>query len=292
MQVVREAAVMQAMALEKRRAGVRIGVVPTMGFLHEGHLSLVRIARAEAEWVVLTLFVNPVQFGPAEDLDRYPRAFERDCALCEAEGVDVVFAPGEAEMYATDHSVYVVEDVLARGLCGASRPGHFRGVLTVVAKLFNLTQPDVAVFGEKDAQQLRVIRRMVRDLNVPVRIVGGAILREADGVAMSSRNKNLDAASRARAPRLYQALRAAEGVWAAGERRVEALRAAVREGLGDLQPGAVDYLEIVDDETLEPLEGVAGEGAVLIALAVQFPGVRLIDNIRLDSFLDRTLDNR
>lgn len=280
MEVVRDAQVMQHMALSKRSEGVRIGVVPTMGFLHEGHLSLVRIAREQADWVVLTLFVNPTQFGPKEDLDRYPRDFERDCALCEAEGVDVVFAPEASVVYASDHTVYVVEDVLTKGLCGESRPGHFRGVLTVVAKLFNLTQPDVAVFGEKDAQQIRVIRRMVRDLNFAVRIVGGPILREADGLAMSSRNKNLDAKSREMAPRLYASLCAAKEAYADGERNTVALRQTVLNALGALAPGAVDYLELVDDETLAPL-GEQVEKPALIALAVQFPGVRLIDNIRL-----------
>jgi len=280
MDIVRNAGAMQALALAKRREGVRIGLVPTMGFLHEGHLSLVRTAREQTDWVVLTLFVNPTQFGPNEDLERYPRNFERDCALCEAEGVDVIFAPETPEVYTPDHSVYVVEDVLTKGLCGASRPGHFRGVLTVVAKLFNLTLPDVAVFGEKDAQQLRVIRRMVRDLNFPVEVVGSPIVREADGLAMSSRNKNLDPESRRMAPRLYKALCAARAAYTSGERHPAALRAKVLETLGDLTPGALDYLEIVEDESLEPLTGSA-EGPVLIALAVQFPGVRLIDNLRL-----------
>lgn len=280
MEVVRDPQVMQAMALRQRRGGLRIGVVPTMGFLHEGHLSLVRIARRESDWVVLTLFVNPTQFGPNEDLDRYPRNFERDCALCEAEGVDVVFAPDTGSVYSPDHTVYVVEDRLTRGLCGASRPGHFRGVLTVVAKLFNLTLPDVAVFGEKDAQQLRVIRRMVRDLNFPVRIVGGPILREEDGLAMSSRNKNLDPASRAAAPKLHVALGAAAAAFEQGERDPGALERVVRQILDDLGPGAIDYLEVVDDESLEPLRGPIVRPA-LIALAVQFPGVRLIDNRRL-----------
>jgi pantoate--beta-alanine ligase len=280
MEIVRDPQSMQAMALAKRREGIRIGVVPTMGFLHEGHLSLVRIARREAEWVVLTLFVNPTQFGPKEDLDRYPRNFERDCELCRAEGVDVVFAPDTSAVYEPDHTVYVVEDHLTRGLCGTSRPGHFRGVLTVVAKLFNLTLPDVAVFGEKDAQQIRVIRRMVRDLNFPVEIIGGPILREADGLAMSSRNKNLDPASRAAAPKLNQSLQAARDAYTAGERDPAALRNTVLQTLGDLTPGTLDYLELVDDETLQPLTRPLAR-PVLIALAVQFPGVRLIDNIRL-----------
>jgi len=280
MQIIRSAGEMQAWALARRGEGRRIGLVPTMGFLHEGHLSLVRIAKAQADLVVLTLFVNPTQFGPNEDLERYPRDFARDAALCEAEGVDVLFAPPNEEVYFADHSVYLTESQLSVGLCGGSRPVHFRGVLTVVAKLFLLTQPHVAVFGEKDAQQIRVIRRMVRDLNFPVEIVGGPIVREADGVAMSSRNKNLDAASRAVAPRLSQALFAARDAFAAGERDLESLRGRVLEVLGDLTPGALDYLELVDDETLMPVRGV-WQRPVLMALAVRFPGVRLIDNLTL-----------
>lgn len=278
MQLISDPLEMQALALAKRRQGVRIGVVPTMGFLHEGHLSLVRLARQHSDWVVLTLFVNPTQFGPHEDLDRYPRSLERDCTLCQAEGVDAVFAPESPSVYTPDHSVRVEEEQLSRGLCGASRPGHFSGVLTVVAKLFNLTQPDVAVFGEKDAQQLRVIRRMVRDLNMPVRILSGPIFREADGLAMSSRNQNLDEASRRKAPRIYQALCAARDAAAAGERNPAVLRQKVLDTLGDLAPGTVDYLELVDDETLVPPSNLL-TGPALMALAVQFPGVRLIDNI-------------
>lgn len=197
---------MQSRALTWKRAGTLTGLVPTMGFLHEGHLSLVRIARERSDNLVLSLFVNPTQFGPGEDLDRYPKAVERDLDLCRREGVDVVFLPEAGGMYADDSSVSVGETVLSRGLCGASRPQHFTGVLTVVAKLFNLCQPDLAVFGEKDAQQLRLIRRMVRDLNFPVDIVSGPILREEDGVAMSSRNSNLSPEARAQAPLLRQAL--------------------------------------------------------------------------------------
>lgn len=280
MEVIQTPVEMQARAQEARRAGRRIGVVPTMGYLHEGHLSLVRLAKSAADFVVVTLFVNPTQFGPNEDLARYPRNFERDRALCAAEGVDVLFAPETAAVYHPDHTVYVVEEALSAHLCGASRPGHFRGVLTVVAKLFNLTLPDVAVFGEKDAQQLRLIRRMTRDLNFPVEILPGPILREADGVAMSSRNKNLTPEDRQYAPRLHQSLRAAAAAFAAGERQVAALREAAMAVLRDLGPGELDYLEFLDDASLNPVEGRV-TAPVLAALAVRFPGARLIDNLTL-----------
>lgn len=277
MEICRTPKAMRDAAARMRAEGHSIALVPTMGYLHEGHLSLVRIARRRAERVVASLFVNPTQFGPGEDLHAYPRNFERDRALCEEEGVDALFAPGPGAMYAPDHSVYVVEDSLSKGLCGESRPGHFRGVLTVVLKLFNLVAPDVAVFGEKDAQQLRLIRRMARDLDVPVDIAGGPIVREADGVAMSSRNANLSPEARAQAPALNRALNAAREAARAGETRVDALRRRMEADLAAAPLGELDYLEFVDDETLEP----AGErlrGRILIALAVRFPGARLIDN--------------
>ena len=280
MKVIRTATEMQGWSQAARGAGKRIGVVPTMGDLHEGHLSLVRLAAASADVVVVTLFVNPTQFGPNEDLDRYPRNFERDRDLCAAEGVAVLFAPETTMVYHPDHTVYVVEDTLSARLCGVSRPGHFRGVLTVVAKLFNLTLPDVAVFGEKDAQQLRLIRRMTRDLNFPVEILPGPIVREADGVAMSSRNKNLTAEARVLAPRLQQSLRAVAAAFAAGEREVSVLRETALAVLGDLSPGALDYLDLLDDESLTPVSPRI-TAPVLVALAVHFPGARLIDNLTL-----------
>ncbi len=280
MEIVREREEMQRLALRWQSEGLRIALVPTMGFLHEGHLSLVRLARERGDRVVLSLFVNPTQFGPNEDLDRYPRDFERDRALCEAEGVDVLFAPKVGDMYDADHTVYVVEESLAMGLCGGSRPVHFRGVLTVVAKLFNVCLPRVAVFGEKDAQQLRLIERMVRDLDFPVEMVRGATVREADGLAMSSRNKNLSAEARAQAVALSRALAGAREAWGAGEREVEGLRAVVLRRLAEAPLGELDYLEIVDDADLRPLSGRIS-GPVLVALAVKFPGARLIDNTTL-----------
>jgi pantoate--beta-alanine ligase len=267
---------MQDAALALRAAGRRIGVVPTMGYLHDGHASLIRLARTRADVVIVTLFVNPTQFGPNEDLSRYPRDFERDRALCEAEGADILFAPEPGTVYATDHSVWIDEDRLSRGLCGASRPGHFRGVCTVVAKLFNLTQPHVAVFGEKDAQQLRVIRRMVRDLDIPVEIIAGPTAREPDGLAMSSRNACLSPEERAQAVCLRRALDEATGRLAAGERDAARLRAAMAEVVAGAPLAHADYVEIVDDETLEPVTTI--DRPALAALAVFVGRTRLIDN--------------
>jgi pantoate--beta-alanine ligase len=280
MEILRELGVMQAWAATCRRAGEVIGLVPTMGFLHEGHLSLVRIARNRADRVVVSLFVNPTQFGPKEDLGRYPRDFERDLALCESEGVDVLFVPTADAMYPAGFSTYVIEEALGDGLCGASRPGHFRGVATVVTKLFNLTLPDFAVFGEKDAQQVRVIRRMVRDLNQPVTIITGPTAREPDGLAMSSRNSLLSPAERAEAACLSRGLAAAHARYAGGEREAAPLKAVVASIIAIEAPhGIVDYIELVDDVTLRSVETITGPA--LLAVAVRFSATRLIDNITL-----------
>ncbi|MDF3128408.1 pantoate--beta-alanine ligase [Kiritimatiellaeota bacterium B1221] len=281
MEVIRDPQQMQKRAMGWRRQGVVVGLVPTMGFLHDGHLSLVRIAKAKSDVVVLSLFVNPTQFGPNEDLDRYPSNIQRDLELCEQEGVSVVFMPDADAVYAADASVFVQEEQLSQGLCGLSRPIHFRGVLTVVAKLFNLVLPDLSVFGEKDAQQIRLIRRMVRDLNFPIKIISGPIVREADGVAMSSRNSNLDAASREQAVVLRKSLLDIQQAVSSGECSVAALRKRADGHLADTPLGALDYLEFVDNETLESVAEI-GERAVLLAMAVQFPGARLIDNIVLE----------
>jgi pantoate--beta-alanine ligase len=276
MEILRSAAVMQAWAVQARRNGLRIGFVPTMGALHEGHLSLVRLARSESDRVVLSIFVNPLQFGPAEDLARYPRDFARDETLCRGAGVDVVFYPAVEDMYAPDHSVYVEETALSRGLCGAARPGHFRGVATVVAKLFNLVLPDVAVFGQKDAQQLAVIRRLVRDLHFPVRIVAGPIWREPDGLAMSSRNRYLNPRERQEALCLRRALDLAERLHREGLCDAGALREALAADIRRTPSAVVDYVEVVDNRTLEPVTRLEGE--VLVALAVKIGATRLIDN--------------
>lgn len=279
MEVITTTAAMQARSREWRRAGRRIGFVPTMGALHEGHLSLVRLARERSDVVVVSIFVNPTQFGPNEDFARYPRTFESDAALCRAAGTDAIFHPPVEEMYAPDASTWVIEERLSRGLCGASRPGHFRGVCTVVARLFNIVQPDLAVFGEKDAQQLRVIRRMVRDLAFPIEIVAAPIVRESDGLAMSSRNRYLSAEERQQALCLRRALDAATARYAAGERDAEALRAVLCEVISAEPAARLDYAEIVDDETLEPVARC--ERPCLAALAVFIGRTRLIDNTRL-----------
>lgn len=238
-----------------------------------------KLAREHSDLVVLSIFVNPIQFLAGEDFTRYPRPVERDEALCLESGVDVLFYPDGAQMYAPDHSVFIDETLLSRGLCGASRPGHFRGVTTVVAKLFNIVMPDVAVFGQKDAQQLRVIQRMVRDLNIPVEILPGPIVREPDGLAMSSRNQYLTAGGRRDALCLRRALEHVEKRVREGERRVETLRHEIDGMLAGVPGACVDYIEFVDDETLTPVSRV--ERAVLVALAVKIGSTRLIDNIVL-----------
>jgi pantoate--beta-alanine ligase len=275
---------MAGWARKWRREGCRVGLVPTMGYLHEGHLSLVRRAREEASnsgVVVVSIYVNPTQFAPGEDLDRYPRDLRRDLDLCRRVGVDVVFAPSDQEMYEEGFSTYVMEEKLSRSMEGASRPTHFRGVTTVVAKLFNLVQPDVAVFGEKDWQQAAVIRRMVRDLNMPVRMVVAPTLREPDGLACSSRNARLSELERSQAAALWEAIQEARRRLRASDRGITAAR--LRKDLTDRiekRPAArVDYIEFFDPSTLQPVERL-GTG-VRMALAVWMGKTRLIDNGRL-----------
>ncbi|MEI6645350.1 MAG: pantoate--beta-alanine ligase [bacterium] len=261
-------------AREQHRAGKRIGFVPTMGFLHAGHLSLVEEARKQSDVVCLSIFVNPTQFGPNEDLEKYPRDEENDLRLCREEGVDMVFLPRPDGMYAPDASVFVDEEKLQRGLCGSRRPGHFRGVCTVVAKLFNIVQPDVAVFGQKDFQQVAVIRRMVRDLNFPIDIVMAPTMREADGMAMSSRNVYLSPTERENALGVSRALKSLGSVGAghpAAEPMREQMRAVLEQyGLRE------DYVAIVDADTLEPVSHVEAGNVALIA--AYCGKTRLIDN--------------
>lgn len=265
-------------AVEAARAqGKIIGLVPTMGALHAGHASLIRRAREETGFVAVSIFVNPAQFGPNEDLSRYPRPFEKDVGLCAAEGVDLIFHPEPTVVYPPGFCTYVEVTGLQEGLCGASRPGHFRGVATVVLKLFNMIQPDVAFFGQKDAQQVRIIRQMVRDLDVPVRIDVCPIVREPDGLALSSRNQYLDADQRRLATILFHALEEVQRVIAGGERRMDALMNLLKQRIA-VTPGALlDYVAIVDADTLQPLTWLQGE--TLIALAVRFGATRLIDNV-------------
>ncbi len=280
MNILQTAREMQQTALALRAQGKRIGFVPTMGNLHEGHLSLLRIARQHADVVVVSIFVNPTQFGPNEDFAAYPRTFEADRALCEQEHADIVFYPSVPEMYPGGTSVSVTENSLSRTLCGASRPGHFDGVCTIVAKLFNIVLPHIAVLGEKDAQQLRVLRRMVRDLRFPVEILPGPTIREPDGLARSSRNQYLTPAQRPQAACLRRALDEAERLFAQGERDPGKLIAAMRVLIAQAPDAKIDYVSIVDDETLQPLDGPIVRPA-LAALAVWVGKPRLIDNTTL-----------
>ncbi|HPN34700.1 MAG TPA: pantoate--beta-alanine ligase [bacterium] len=268
---------MQNSALRWRREGKRIGLVPTMGSLHEGHLSLITRCREQVDIVVVSVFVNPIQFGPQEDFASYPRDLERDATLAEKAGADYIFAPSDQEMYPPDFVSLVKVEKLTERLCGASRPGHFQGVTTVVAKLFNLVQPDVAVFGAKDYQQAAVIRRMVRDLAFPVEIVVAPIVREVNGLAKSSRNQYLSREERAEALILYQSLRFAESLIRGGERQAADIKASMTEMIDSVERSRIDYIEIVHPESLEPVEVITGD--VVIALAVFIGKTRLIDNL-------------
>ena len=266
----------RSVAEARSRGAALVGLVPTMGALHEGHLSLIKQAGAECACVVVSIFVNPTQFGPAEDFSRYPRDLERDLAQAAQAGADVAFVPAAEEMYLPHHSTWVEVEGLTNGLCGAARPGHFRGVATIVAKLLNACGPDRAYFGQKDAQQLAVIRRMVRDLNMAVDIVACPIVREADGLAMSSRNVYLSARERAQAPALRRALIRAEELVEAGERQAAVLERAMSEILAEAETGSVEYVAIVDAVDLQPLGRLTGD--CLLALAVRFGTTRLVDN--------------
>ncbi len=270
---------MQAASAALHRAGKRIGLVPTMGCLHEGHLSLVDLAGKEADSVAVSVFVNPTQFGPNEDFARYPRNFERDAQLCRSRGVDIVFHPKAEDMYLPDHAVYVDENKLSLQLCGVSRPGHFRGVLTVVGKLLNIVQPDVAVFGQKDAQQAMLIKRMARELNFPVRILIGPTIREPDGLAMSSRNIYLSDAERKDALCLVNALKLARELYQGGERSASSITLQLAQRVGLTPSARIDYIEIVDLQTFEHVEIIVKP--VVVMLAVWIGKTRLIDNLIL-----------
>jgi pantoate--beta-alanine ligase len=277
MEVVRSVAELRRI---RERHGGSWGLVPTMGYLHAGHVSLVERARSENEMVGVSIFVNPTQFGPTEDLSAYPRDLDRDLGLLEEAGADVVWVPPAEEVYPPHYQTYVVVEEVTQVLEGAARPGHFRGVATVVAKLFNVFLPNRAYFGQKDAQQVVVIRQMVRDLNFPVELVVCPIVREADGLALSSRNVYLTPKQRAAAPVLYRALSAARKEWTAGERDGNRLRQAMRLVL-DREPLArTEYVSAADPQTLEEL-GLA-EGGVLLSMAVRVGKARLIDNLLLE----------
>ena len=278
MQVIEKISDMQSYVRKCKLDGKTIGFVPTMGYLHEGHLSLVRIARKRCDILVVSIFVNPTQFGPEEDFDKYPRDFGRDKKLCEQENVDIIFAPSVEEMYPKDSVTYVdMAGEMTKVLCGKYRPGHFRGVMTVVSKLFNIVQPDIAVFGRKDGQQLAVIRRMVSDLNFPIEIIGGETVRESDGLAMSSRNKYLTEEQRKSAPALYKSLLLAKTMIENGETDSSKIVERMRDYISNSGDFKIQYIEIVDADTLTPVDKIRNK--VMIALAAFLGETRLIDNI-------------
>lgn len=280
MEVVTRIPELKARLAKARQAERRIGFVPTMGYLHEGHLSLMRRAKAENDLVVASIFVNPIQFGPQEDFASYPRDLARDSRMAEQAGVDILFVPAVEEMYPRGHENLLTSVEVSRvsqGLCGASRPGHFRGVATVVAKFFHIVQPDTAYFGQKDAQQVVVIRRMVEDLNLDVRVIAAPIVREADGLAMSSRNVYLNPAERQAALVLSRSLAQAESLLRGGERNGAAIARAVRGIILQEPLASIDYIAVVDPDDLAELQTI--ETSVLVALAVRIGKTRLIDNL-------------
>ena len=276
MRIIESIAEMQQAAEGWRCDGKRIGLVPTMGYLHEGHLELMRSLRPQCDVLVISIFVNPAQFAPNEDFERYPRDLERDIRLASAVGVDIGFMPQVAEVYPEGYQTYVTVTEVAAPLCGRSRPIFFRGVATVVAKLFHMVKPHVAVFGEKDFQQLVTVRRMVQDLNMEIEIIGHPTVREADGLAMSSRNAYLTPEQRQKAVRLNQSLRRAQALVQGGEQAGEAILNKVREVLDEDNDVRIDYAELCDPATLQPVTRV--EGPTLLALAVHVGVARLIDN--------------
>ena len=280
MKIIRDVKGMQAVTERLQLEGKTIGFVPTMGYFHEGHLSLMRITRERADIVVVSIYVNPSQFGPNEDLNKYPRDFERDEALAEKEGVDILFFPDDSEMYPKGYQTYVFVGGITDVLCGTSRPAHFRGVTTICTKLFHIIKPHFAVFGQKDYQQAIVIQRMVRDLNFDMEIMIGPIVREKDGLAMSSRNVYLSAESRKSALSLNKSLRMAEQMIRKGERSADVLINSIRRHIESKPETKIDYVSIVHPATLQPLDRI--EDCAVIALAVFVDKTRLIDNVIIE----------
>lgn len=276
MKSVENIARMSTLAKMLHKEGKSIGFVPTMGYLHEGHLSLVRAAKKHTDVVVMSIFVNPLQFAPAEDFEKYPRDFKRDEVMASDAGVDIIFYPSVSQMYPDGYATFVDVERLTGGLCGASRPGHFRGVTTVIAKLFGIVRPDVAYFGQKDAQQAAVIRKMVQDLNMGVEVKVMPIVREKDGLAMSSRNVYLSESERGDALVLHQSLKKAESMVGSGERDPKKLIGAIREMILQKKSAKIDYVSIVDVNQLTELQTIGKEA--LVALAVRFGTTRLVDN--------------
>jgi len=278
MRLIKKVDIARRIVKDARKKGKVVGLVPTMGYLHEGHLSLVRQARRKCDLLVVSIFVNPAQFGPKEDFKKYPRDLDKDLSMLRKEGVDLVFTPSVREMYAPEHLTYVEVSDLSRLLCGASRPIHFRGVVTVVLKLFNILQPDIAVFGRKDYQQAVIIRKMVKDLNLSVDVLTGPTVREKDGLAMSSRNIYLNAVQRKNAVVLYRCLKWVRQAYIDGLRDPKLAAKKIRSMIS-IKKGRVDYVAVVDKNTLKPVNKL--RRGTLIALAVFFGKTRLIDNIIL-----------
>jgi pantoate--beta-alanine ligase len=280
-QIINDPREMQARADAQRVAGKRIAVVPTMGALHEGHFSLIRLARTQADLVITTIFVNPTQFGKGEDFERYPRDLGRDTSLCAGAGTDIVFVPEISTMYTEGYRTFVTVEGISEVLEGAARPGHFRGVATVVTKLLGITKPHLAVFGQKDAQQVVILKRLVLDLNLDVTIVVGPIVREKDGLAMSSRNVYLSPEQRAEAPILYRALQLGMTMIRKGERRGPTVSHAMRALITGGSSGIVEYVSIADSSSLDEKQLLGTGEELLLSLAVQFGSTRLIDNLML-----------
>jgi pantoate--beta-alanine ligase len=278
MEVITNPSQMQNLMLSLKKQGKKIGFVPTMGYLHEGHLSLIRCSKKENDITIVSIFVNPIQFGANEDFGRYPRDFERDKDLCEKENVDYIFYPSYEEMYPNGFQTYVEVVELSKGLCGDFRPGHFKGVATVVAKLFNIVCPDNAYFGKKDFQQLKVIQRMVKDLNFPVNVVGCPVVREPDGLAMSSRNKYLSDEERESALNISKALFEAKRMFEDGITDPNLIKERVRQIISQAKHlKEIQYIEIVDSDTLKPVDKL--KKSDVLAVAVYIGNTRLIDNI-------------
>jgi pantoate--beta-alanine ligase len=279
MKVIKSNTEMQRWAAETKKNNLTIALVPTMGYLHKGHISLIEAAKKKSDKVIVSIFVNPAQFGANEDLNRYPRDFERDAAICRGNNVAVLFHPPAAQIYTNDHQTYVITEKLDSIMCGQSRPNHFRGVTTIVAKLFNLTFPDVAVFGQKDAQQSVIIKKMARELNFPIEIAIEPTQREADGLAMSSRNQYLSQQERTEAPILFKTLKMAQKLYLKGYKSADILN-QMHHSINHNSNGVIDYIVIRNGHNLSELNGA--EGSILIALAVKFGSTRLIDNVLFD----------
>lgn len=280
METVKTVQQMMALAKEWHKQGKRVGLVPTMGYLHQGHLSLAKTARKDCDIVVMSIFVNPTQFGPNEDYDSYPRDLSHDQELAASAGVDYIFAPQPSDMYPNGYSTFVNVEGVTESLCGARRPGHFRGVATVISKLFHIIQPERAYFGQKDGQQVAVLRRMVKDLNIPVDLIAVPIVREEDGLALSSRNVYLTPEQRQQAVVLFQGLTKAKALFAGGERQADHLTKAVMDQIQTASLANIDYVQLVDGETMAPILQV--EKTAMLAVAVYFGNTRLIDNVLLE----------